>query len=187
MSPLSQAKLLTSESILFQFLWSPFSMLHWGSVCTGSWGLGGLGAKNCFSAGQCGALLISAKARCAAMNKGLPEGQRNTSHSWQIQIFKIYFYSPWKWVIMATLRWTQPISVQFYREQEQHREHFCVELQGRAPAFLGWKMRQVMVRSISLLAQSPGLQLIQQRHFGQQAYLCTQYPSHPYHHIPTPQ
>lgn len=98
-----------------------------------------------FSAGQCGVLLISAKARCTAMNKALPQGRGKTSHIWQIQTFKTYFYSPWKRVIVATLRWTQRISVQIYSEQEQHREHFCAELQGRAPAFLGWKMRQVMV------------------------------------------
>lgn len=142
---------------MFQFLWNPFSMLHWGSVCTGSWGLGGLGAKNCFSAGRCGVLLISAKARCAVMNKALPQSQGKTSHTWQIQTFKIYFYSPWKWVIMATVRWTQPISVQFYSEQEQLREPIYAELQGRAPALLGWKRRRVMAQSISLLAQASAI------------------------------
>jgi len=60
-------------------------------------------------------------------------------------------------MIMATLRWTQPISAEFYCKQEQHREHICAELQGRAPAFLGQKMRQVMVQSISLLAQAPAI------------------------------
>lgn len=168
---------------MLQFLLSSFSMLHWGSVCTGSWGLRGLGSINCFSAGQCVVLLIPAKARCAAMNNALTQGQGKTSHIWQIQTFKIYFYSPWKRVLMATLRWTQPISAQFYRQQ--HRQHFCAELQGRAPASLGWKMRKVMVQSISLLIQCPGLWLIRQWHFGQQAYLCTQYPFHPHDHFIT--
>lgn len=127
-------------------------MLHWESVCTGSWGWGGLHAKYCFCFDKCGVLLILAKARCAAMNKALPHGHGKTSHTGKIQTFKICFYSLSKWVIKAIPRWTQPILVQFYSKQEQHREHFCAEQQGRAPAFLGWL---VMVQNISLLAQAP--------------------------------
>lgn len=164
----------------------PLFRVTLGSVCTGSWGLGGLSAKNCFSAGQCGVLLISAKARHAAMNKALPQGQGKTSHTWQIQTFKIYFYSPWKWVIMATLRWTQCISVQFYGEQEQHREYICVREGSSLPG-----MEDETSDGTKHFLACPGLcdwsRLIHQWHIGQQAYLCTQYPSHPCHYIPTPQ
>lgn len=60
---------------MFQFLWSPFSMLHWGSACTGGWSWVHLDNKNFFPAGQCGVLIILAKARCAAMSKALPQSQ----------------------------------------------------------------------------------------------------------------
>lgn len=59
------------------------------------------------------------------MHKALPHGQGKTSYAWQIQTFLIHFYSPCKWLVMSILRRTQPISVKFYSEQEQHRIFLC--------------------------------------------------------------
>lgn len=116
---------ITSESVSFWCPWSPFSMLHWVSACTGSWGLGILGAKNCFSAAQCGMLLMLTKAQWATMDKPFPQHQGKTSHIWQIWAFKTHFYSPWKWLIMFKLRWIQPISVQFYAKKSSLSTFLC--------------------------------------------------------------
>lgn len=105
-------------------------MLHWVSACTGSWGLGILGAKNCFSAAHCGMLLMLAKARWATMNKPFPQYQGKASQTWQIQTFKICFYSSWKWLIMPTLRWTQPISVQCYVDKSSTEHIFVPSCRG---------------------------------------------------------
>lgn len=158
-------------------------MLHWVSACTGSWGLGILGAKNCLSAARCGMLLILAKARWATMNKPFPQYQGKTSQTWHIWTFKIYFIpleNGWSCLLWGG---TQPISVQFSAEKSNTEHIFCAELQGRAPSFQHWSM--VHSKWWYKAFPEPWAAVDQQQHFGQLAYLCTQYPCRPCHHIPT--
>lgn len=128
-------------------------------------------------------LLILAKAQWATVNKPFPQHQGKNSQTWQIWTFKMCFIpleNGWSCLLWGG---TQPISVQFSAEKSSTEHIFVLNCRGglQPSTTEAWYIPNDGTKH----SQSPGLQLILQQHFGQLAYLCTQYPCHPCHHIPT--